>query len=272
MASMEGNLTTAEASGYRSIADFSVSPCGLWATYTLTRGRMIAGPHEDGGKDLIVLALDDAQAGQFELVCGASALSGAIWTVRDGMSCPVVRVGATLLLFTELSADDPEGITAHTLLELPEGSGAAAEGFAGSPVCAGDTVIFATAAGAEHPALARSYLRALSITKALAGSVTATWLLYATPPALGISGVAIDPTATTVTFTQSSELAHHNNILTLAVTRDPAAPLLVGCEARVRPLRKPHSQLSRNGSERLACGYRPRTEAAARLPSQCPAP
>jgi hypothetical protein len=235
MASVPGNLTTAEASSYQSTSDFSVSPCGRWATYTVTRGRMIAGPHGDGGKELMLLELGGGGGGgggRFELLTGCSVLSATVWTAsEDGSSCPIVRSGSELLLFSGLSVTQPEAVTTQTLLELPAGSGAAAESFAGSPVCVGGTVVFATSSGHAHPAEGRSFIRALSIAKALQGSVAASWLLYATPPSIRVGNVCLDSTAATVAFTRTSEFAHHNDILIVSVT-DPVEPLLVGAEAR----------------------------------------
>ena len=231
MAAATGNLTTAEASSYQSVSDFSISPCGNWATYTVTRGRMIDGPHGDGGKDLVLLALT-GDGGRLELLTGCSALSTAIWTTaEDGSSHPIVRSGREMLLFTDLSMVAPEAVAVRTLIELPAGSGAAAESFGGSTVCCGDTIVYDTSSGHTKPAEGRSFIRALSVAKVLAGSVRASWLIYESPPGLHVGNICLDSTATTVAFTQTSELAHHNDILTLSVS-DPAQPVLVGCEVR----------------------------------------
>ena len=80
-------------------------------------------------------------------------------------------------------------------------------------VCRGDTVVFGTSSGHENPAEGRSFIRALSIAKALAGSVTASWLLYESPAGLQAGNICVDRTATTVAFMQTSTLAHHNDIL-----------------------------------------------------------
>ncbi len=231
-ASVGGNLTTAETSSYQSVGDFSVSPCGSWATCTVTRGRMIAGPHGDGGKDLVLLAFGSGGSERVELLTGCSVLSTVVWSVSDdSLSQLIVRSGQELLLFSNLSHTEPEAIVVQSLLKLPAGSGAATESFAGNPVCCGDTVVYTTSSGHASPAEGRSFIRALSVAKALVGSVAASWLLYESPPGRHTGNLCLDSTATTVAFSQSSDLAHHNDILTVSVN-DPAQPLLVGCEAR----------------------------------------
>lgn len=232
MSSMDGNLNTAEISSYQSVGNFSVSPCGNWATYTVTRGRMIAGPHGDGGKDLVLLALGSGDSERVELLTGCSALSAAVWSASDdGLLQLIVHSRLQLLLFTNISQMKPEAVVVHSLLELPAGSGAAAESFTGNPVCCSDTTVYTTSSGHVSPAEGRSFIRALSIAKALGGSVATSWLLYESPPGRYTGNLCIDSTATTVAFSQTSHLAHHNDILAVSVS-DPSQPLLVGCEAR----------------------------------------
>ena len=236
---MDSNLTVAETSpeGYQSVGSFSVSPCGQWAAFTTKRGRMVGASgergHGDGGTDLLCLDLTAPGAHPFALATGASGVSKAVWTAAaDGSSAAVARLDRAIVLFERLSATDPEGVLVHTLLELPEGSGAAAEGFSGSLACAGGVVVFGTSSGHEHPAHTRSFLRALSIPKALSGAVSATWLLYATEPSIGLGGWCLDPSGETVAVARSSGLAHHGDVLTLAVAPDAGGPLVVAAEGR----------------------------------------